>query len=104
MHHLHLALGPVPAHDRLLLDPNLKRRAGGILDVVLPAFSEHGNLHCRTHYFDILRDAWQMHAELRLRLRPPLLALLGDPDPALRARVLKLPWTDPVMQQPCHIV
>lgn len=66
------------------------RPAGGILDAVLPAFRGDSNLHCRLHYFDILRDAWQLHEELRLRLRPPLLALLGDPDPELRTKVLKL--------------
>lgn len=56
--------------------------------MVLPAFAGESNLHCRLHYFDILRDAWQMHDELRLRLQPPLLALLGEPDPDLRAKVL----------------
>ena len=63
---------------------------GGILDAVLPAFTGDSNLHCRSHYFDILRHAWQLHEQLRLRLRPPLLALLGDPDPELRTKVLTL--------------
>ncbi|KAK9832515.1 hypothetical protein WJX81_003666 [Elliptochloris bilobata] len=65
-----------------------KHHVGSVMDVVLLGFTGHSNPRCRSQYFVILRDAWQQHDELRPRLRPPLLALLGDPDPALRSQVL----------------
>ena len=52
------------------------------MHVVLPRFTEHRNVRCRENYFSILQSAWDDTA-LRPRLRPPLLALLGDQDPGL---------------------
>lgn len=65
--------------------------AGDVVDMVLPGLTEHRNPHCREHYFSILQSVWH-HEPLRLRLRPPLLALIGDPDPALRDKVLRSAW------------
>ena len=65
--------------------------AGDVVDMVLPGLTEHRNPHCRKHYFSILQSVWH-HESLRLRLRPPLLALIGDPDPALRDKVLRSAW------------
>ncbi len=62
--------------------------AGAVLDALLPRISLHSSVGCRSHYFTILRDAWQQHPGWHPKLRPPLLALLGDPDPALRSQVL----------------
>ena len=68
------------------------RPAGGMLDMVLPAVTGESSLHCRTQYFFILRDAWQMHVDLRLRLRSPLLALLGSLTQACASRCSSWVW------------
>lgn len=54
----------------------------------LVAFVQHSSTECRQQYFEILRAAWQLRPALHAVLRPPLLAMLGDSDGALRAEAL----------------
>lgn len=61
--------------------------AGDILQQ-LPTFVQHSSSVCRQQYFNILRAAWQLRPALHAGLRPPLLAMLGDPEGGLRGQAV----------------
>ena len=54
----------------------------------LLTFVQYSSPECRQQYFEILRAAWQLRPALHAVLRPPLLAMLGDPDAKLRGEAV----------------
>ena len=62
--------------------------AGSLIQRLILGFTDHSSSDCRQQYFDILRSAWQLRPAMHAVLRPALLAMLGDPDPQLRAEAL----------------
>ena len=61
--------------------------AGPVLQQLL-TFVQHSSPECRQQYLEILRSAWQLRPALHAVLRPPLLAMLGDPDATLRGEAV----------------
>lgn len=62
--------------------------AGKLLRQLAQNFADHSSSDCRQQYFGILRSAWQLRPAMHAALRPPLLSMLGDADPTLRAQAL----------------
>ncbi|KAK9867398.1 hypothetical protein WJX84_001490 [Apatococcus fuscideae] len=60
-----------------------------ILEPGIPAFQDATSPDCQLSFFELLSEAWQLHAQLQPQLRGPLLALLASPSPDLRRRALR---------------
>ena len=77
---------------------------------MIPIFTAHSSRGCRARFLELLRSAWPVRPALHALLRPPLFALLADPNPELRREALQfwhseLPQTLPqrlqaVLQEP----
>lgn len=62
--------------------------AGKLLQQLAQSFRDHSSSDCRQQYFGILRSEWQLRPAMHAALRAPLLSMLGDADPTLRAQAL----------------
>ena len=65
---------------------------------MIPIFTAHSSRECRAHFLGLLQSAWPVRPALHGLLRPPLFALLADPDPGLRLEALQF-WHSELPQR-----
>lgn len=65
---------------------------------MIPIFTAHSSRECRARFLELLRSAWPVRPALHGLLRPPLFALLADPDPELRREALQF-WHSELPQR-----
>ncbi|KAL3135934.1 hypothetical protein ABBQ32_006979 [Trebouxia sp. C0010 RCD-2024] len=73
---------------KVLLPSEPDETAGKLLQQLAQSFRDHSSSDCRQQYFGILRSEWQLRPAMHAALRAPLLSMLGDADPTLRAQAL----------------